>query len=195
MRDLVRLSLAGLAAAALVVAVHAGASAQQGAPAKQAPPPAAQQPPAPPPLKQIALTEKQIESLLAAQKEIDAATDKLPEGSADKPDPKLEAQLEAIVKKNGFADMDEYGTVYDNVALVMSGIDPKTKAFTEPPEALKKQIAAVQADPKIPAKDKKAALADMNAALKTVSNVQFPQNVTIVTKYYDRLSEVMQDNE
>jgi hypothetical protein len=77
----------------------------------------------------------------------------------------------------------------------MSGIDPKTKTFTEPPEALKKQIAAVQAEAKIPAKDKKAILDDMNEALKTVEPVKYPGNVTLVTKYYDKLGALMQDDE
>lgn len=170
---------------------------QQPAPAKQqaAPPKQAAAPEPPPPLKQIELTDKQIESLVATQKEMDAVTDKLPQGAADKPDPKLQAQLEGIAKKNGFTDMNDYGAVYDNVSLVISGIDPKTKTFTEPPEMLKKQIAAVQADAKIPAKDKKAILDDMNGALKTVEPVKFPANVTLVTKYFDKLSPLFQEDE
>lgn len=184
-----------IAAFALVAVVATNSSAmaqakQQAAPAKQAAPPQA-----PPPMKQMALTEKQIESLIGAQKEMDAITDKLPEGAADKPDPKLQAQFEGIVKKNGFADFNDYGAVYDNVSLVISGIDPKTKAFTEPPEMLKKQIAAVQADTKIPAKDKKAILDEMNAAMKSVAKVEFPSNVTLVTKYFDRLGPLFQDDE
>ena len=53
---------------------------QMAPPAKQqaAPPPQA----APPAIKQIALTEKQIEGVLAAQKDMDAITDKLPETPA-----------------------------------------------------------------------------------------------------------------
>jgi hypothetical protein len=195
MRDFVRFPIAVLAAGAFALFSSAtnGAMAQAPSPAaKQVP--AAQQP-APEPLKQIELNEKQIEALLAAQKEMDAVSDKLPAGAADNPDPKLQAQFDAIVKKNGFASFDEYGTVYDNVSLVMSGIDPKTKAFTEPPEALKKQIAAVQAEAKIPAKDKKAILDDMNEALKTVEPVKYPGNVTLVTKYYDKLGALMQDDE
>jgi hypothetical protein len=184
-----------LAAAAYSEPAFAQAKPQQPAPTKQAAPPKQAAAPAPAPLKQVELTEKQIESLLAAQKEMDAVTDKLPEGAADKPDPKLEAQLEAIARKNGFADMNEYSAVYDNVSLVMSGIDPKTKVFTEPPEALKKQIAAVQADAKIPAKDKKAILDDMNGALKALEPVKFPGNVTLVTKYYDKLGPLLQEDE
>ncbi|MFX6027753.1 hypothetical protein ABTE84_20605, partial [Acinetobacter baumannii] len=81
------------------------------------------------------------------------------------------------------------------VSLVMSGIDPKTKAFTEPAEMLKKQIAALQADAKIPAKEKKGILEDMNSALKSVEPVKFPGNVTLVTKYYDKLGPLFQEDE
>ncbi|MGD9839256.1 MAG: hypothetical protein AB7F72_17320 [Afipia sp.] len=204
MRLAVRTPIAALTVAAtcLLGAVAMTGSAfaqakQQPAPAKQqaAPPKQAAAPEPAPPLKQIELTEKQIESLIATQKEMDAVTDKLPQGAADKPDPKLQAQLEGIAKKNGFADFSDYGAVYDNVSLVMSGIDPKTRAFTEPPEMLKKQIAAVQADTKIPAKDKKEILEDMNGALKSVEAVKFPGNVTLVTKYFDKLGPLFQDDE
>ncbi len=194
MRDFIRPSIA-VAAIAAFAAFNAFAftgSAFAQAPAKQAAP---TPPPAPEPLKQIALTDKQVESLIAAQKEMDALTDKLPADAQDKPDPKLQAQLEGIAKKNGFADFNEYGNVYDNVSMVMAGIDPKTKAFTQPPEMLKKQIAAVTADPKIPAKDKKSILDEMNAAVKTTTDVQFPANVTLVTKYYDKLGPLLQDDQ
>ncbi|MES2168014.1 MAG: hypothetical protein V4458_13445 [Pseudomonadota bacterium] len=201
MRDAVRSPIAALTMAAAFMLAASSFSGPAFAQAKQQPAPAKQaaqpkQAPEPaPPLTQVELTEKQIEALLATQKEMDAATAKLPEGAQDKPDPKLQAQLEGIAKKNGFASFDEYGAVYDNVSLVMSGIDPKTKAFTEPPEMLKKQIAAVQADAKIPAKEKKTILEDMNGALKSVEPVKFPGNVTLVTKYFDKLGPLLQEDE
>lgn len=146
-------------------------------------------------MKQIPLTEKQIQSLLAAQQDMNAITDKLPEDAADKPDPKIQAQLDAAAKKNGFANYDEYGDVIANVSLVLSGIDPKTKAFSEPPVVLKKQIADVTADKNMPEKDKKAALEDLNETLKYTSNVQYPDNVTLVTKYYDKLNAALKEDE
>jgi hypothetical protein len=148
-----------------------------------------------PQVKQVALTEKQIQELIAAQQEMNAITDKLPEDADGKPDPKVQAQLEAVTKKHGFASYDEFSDVSTNVALVLSGIDPKTKTFSEPPVALKKQIAAVSADKNMPEKDKTAALADMNEALKYAVNVQYPDNVTLVTKYYDKLNAMMRDDE
>lgn len=178
MRSFFRAPIAALTL--FVFAASAGvASAQQ---AKQAPAPQD-----PPQLKQIQLTDKQVENLLAAQKDMDAISSKLPEGATE-PDAKTQAALEAAAKKNGFASYDEYGDVLDNVSLVLAGIDPKTKAFSEPPAMVKKQIDEVSADPKISAEDKKAALADLNAALKYTANVQYPDNIKIVTKHYDKLS-------
>jgi hypothetical protein len=50
--------------------------------------------------KQIKLTEKHIQGVMAAYKDMA----KLYEGmNSDKPDPQLEAQAAAIAKKNGFA--------------------------------------------------------------------------------------------
>jgi len=176
---------------ALAAAVVSGGSALAQA-AKDAPPAATEEMP---PVKQLALTEKQVQGVISAQKDMDAITVKIPEGAGDKPDPKVQAELEAVAKKNGFASYDEYSDVLDNIGLVMSGIDPKTKQFTQPPEALKAQIAALQADTKMAAKNKQAALAEMNAALKTTPTVQFPANVQLVTKYYDKLSELLQSDE
>ena len=116
---------------------------------------------------------------------------KIPQ-DADKIDPKLQAQFEITAKKYGFASYAEYDDVFNNVSLVMSGIDLATKAFTEPPEALKRQIAEVQADKKMSKEEKKQALEDMNEALKDAKPVEFKENVALVTKYLDKLGAIMQ---
>jgi hypothetical protein len=165
---------------------------------KQAPAPAAKQqtapPPAPPPMKQIALSEKQVEGVLAASKEIDAITDKIPQNA--KPDPKVDAQLDAVAKKNGFASYAEYNDVTDNISMVLAGFDPATKQYVGAEAVLKAQIAAVQAEKKMPAKDKKAALTEMNEALKTPAPaIENKGNIDLVTKYYDKLAVALQDDQ
>lgn len=193
------LSIAGLAA--LSAGGDAYAQAAKQAPAKQAAPaPAAAAPAAPvqdaPALKQIALTEKQVESVLAAQKDLDAITEKLPQDAPAKPDPKVVAQLDDVAKKNGFASYGEYSDVIDNIMLVLGGFDPKTKQYVGAEAVIKQQIAAVQADKKMPAKDKKAALDDLNGALKSPPPaITNKGNIDIVTKYYDKLAAAMQDDE
>lgn len=203
MRSTIRLAATAFTIAGLALAFTATSSqsvlaqaAKQQAPAKQAAPAPAAQPaePAPQPLKQIALTDKQVEGVLAAQKDLDAITDKLPQDAPPKPDPKITAQLDDVAKKNGFANYGEYNDVVENVMMVLGGFDPKTKAYVGPEAVIKQQIAAVNADKKIPAKDKKAALDELNGALKQpMPAVENKGNIDVVTKYYDKLTAAMQD--
>jgi hypothetical protein len=139
-------------------------------------------------IKQIKLTEKQVQNYIAAQGDLNAVTAKI---KGDKPDPKLVAELETAAKKHGFANLEELDNVSINVSLVMSGIDPKTKEFSQPPEALKKEIAAVNADKSIPEKEKKEILGELNQALKFAKPVQFPENVELIKKYYDKIEATM----
>jgi hypothetical protein len=144
-------------------------------------------------LKQMALTEKQIEGVLSAAKEMDPLTDKLPESG--KPDPKLLAQLDGVARKNGFASYDDYDNVVDNISLVLSGVDSATRKYVGTETVIKAQIAQVQADKKMPAKDKKEVLADLNDALKSPAPpIENKGNIDLVVKYYDKLADVLGDD-
>lgn len=142
--------------------------------------------------KQIRLTDQQVQGYIASSKEMTAATAKL-QGDSDKPDPKVIAQLEGIVKKHGFASLNQYDEVAANISLVFALIDPKTKAVMQPQELIRKEIAEVNADASIPAEDKKQTLAELNEALKSAQPVQFPENVALVKKYYDKIDATLQD--
>jgi hypothetical protein len=188
--------MAGLAIAMAALSsgdVLAQAKQQQAPPPKQAPAQAAP-PQQPPPLKQIALTEAQIQSVLAAAKEMDPIEDKIEDDA--KPDPKITAQLDGIAKKNGFASYADYNVVVDNINLVLGGFDTTTKKYVGPEAVIRAQIAEVQADKKMSAKDKKEALADLNDALKSPGPaLENKGNIDLVTKYYDKLSEALSDSE
>ena len=76
--------------------------------------------------------------------------------------------------------------------VCMSGIDPQTKKFTEPPEQIKKEIAALKADKTVPDAEKKDDLAELEAALKIAKPIQFKENIALVLKYFDKLSPLME---
>jgi len=177
-----------LSAASLASSGAAFAQAKQAAPAPQAAPAQA------PSLKQIALTDKQLDGVLAAQKDMDAITEKMSDNAA--PDQKVVAQLEAVAKKHGFASYDEYNNVVDNISLVLGGFDPATKKYVGTEAVIKAQIAQVQADKKMPAKDKKEALDELNEALKTPSPaIENKGNIDLVGKYYDKLVAALGDDQ
>ena len=162
------------------------------APPKQAAPAQAAPPPQEAPLKQIALTEAQVLGVLSAAKEMDPITEKIDENA--KPDPKITAQLDGIAKKNGFTSYDDYNTVVDNITLVLSGFDTASKKYVGAEAVIMAQIAEVQADKKMPAKDKKEVLADLNAALKSPQPaIANKGNIDLVTKYYDKLAEALSE--
>jgi hypothetical protein len=190
MREFIRPAAAALSIACLAASMSLISSTDVLAQAKQqmAPAPAAQQ--APPPVKQMALTDKQIEGVLSSSNEMDAITAKLPENAA--PDAKAIAQLDAVAKKHGFASFDDYSNVTDNIGMVMSGIDSASKKYVGNEAVLKAQIAQVQADKKMSPKDKKETLADLNDALKNPAPpIQNKGNIDLVIKYYDKLAASM----
>lgn len=195
MREFIRpvavtLSIACLAASVAVLSSDSALAQamKQMAPAQAAP---AGQPPA---VKQIALTDKQIENVIAAAKDMDALSAKIPENG--KPDPKLTAQFETTAKKYGFASYDDYESVIDNIGMVMSGIDPASKKYVGGAAVIKAQIAQVQSDKKMSAKDKKEALEDLNQALKAPEpTVENKGNIDLVVKYFDKLAAIMGDDQ
>ena len=143
-------------------------------------------------IKQIQLTEKHIEGFIAAQKDMSAVAAKMQGSTSDKPDPKIQAELQAIAMKHGFKDFNEYDDVAANIAMVMAGIDPQTKVFLEPRQAIARELDEVRNDKSIPEKEKKQMLDELNEALKVSQPVQFPGNIELVKKYWDKIDAVLQ---
>src|SRR6184192_3899896 len=141
-------------------------------------------------VKQIKLTEKNIQGFMASYDDIA----KLYYGAnPDKPDRKVDAQAAVIAKKNGFASLAQYEDVSTNITMIMSGIDPQTKKFTEPPEQIKNEIAALKIDKSVPEAEKQEGLAQLEAALKIAKPIQFKENIALVLKYFDQLVPFMQE--
>ena len=172
MQHMLRLTIAALVAVAF--AHFSGAALAQGST-----------------VKQIALTAKHIEGFIAAQKDMASVAEKM-QSNSDKPDPKVQAELESIAKKHGFASFQEYDDVAANISMVMAGIDPQSKAFTEPKVAIQKEIEEVQGDKSIPEKEKKQMLDELNEALKSAQPIANPGNIELVKKYYDKIDAVLQ---
>jgi hypothetical protein len=194
MREFFRPVAAALSIALLAASFAAITSDAARAQAKDQATPAQAAQDQPPTIKQIALTDKQIDAVLASQKDMDAVTDKLPENA--QPDPKVIAQLDVVAKKHGFASYDDYNNVVDNISLVLGGIDPATKKYVGSEAVIKSQIALVEADTKMNANEKKQALDNLNMALKAKEPaIENKGNIDLVVKYYDKLAALLgEDN-
>ena len=140
--------------------------------------------------QQMALTPALVDQFVAANKDVNAILDKLPDGT-DQPDPATLARLDTVAQKYKFTDYKQYDAVQSNIEIVMAGIDPQTKQYIGPESVIKKQIAQVEADKQVSAKDKKDTVDQLDAALPTIPKLQYPGNADIVVKSYDKLNETM----
>ena len=137
---------------------------------------------------QMKLTEKHVEGFIAAQKGVTAVVEKMQSAAfSGEANAKYRAELEAVTKRHGFKDFAEYEAVTANICLVMALIDPQTRVFTDPQLAIKKEIAKTTADKTIPDTEKKELLQELNQALKSAEPIQFPSNIEVVEKYYDKI--------
>jgi hypothetical protein len=138
---------------------------------------------------QIALTEQQIAGFIAVTPEITKVTEAL----RQEPDQKTLAQLDGIAKKGGFADYAQYEVVTANIALVLEGVDPETRKFTDPKQTIQNQIREVEADTAMKDDEKKDVLAELNEALSVIQPVNNPGNIALVEKHYDKLAPLIQE--
>ena len=175
-------SLAVLAVATLAVAVWANTGGSSTAQAPQRAPAAPA--PAPVPTKPVPLTDARIKSFLAAQKDLDAIGENEPEASA-------RAKQDAIAKKNGFADGAELDRVEESIEAVLTGIDGDTGKYVGAKTLLKRQIEEVKADKKMPAKERAAALKELNQALAEPIPEPPPGDIDVVVGHYKDIQAAM----
>lgn len=136
---------------------------------------------------QIVLTQQQVDGWIAVQSAVQAA-----QPTADAPDAKQLARLEAIVKKNGFAGIDEYEAVSENVAKVIVGMDPEKGTYVGAGPMIRKQIADVEADKTMRPAEKTAALDEAKAALAAAEAAPpSAGNIAIVSKSYGKLLQAV----
>ena len=63
--------------------------------------------------------------------------------------------------------------------------------FTEPAIAIKEEIQEVTANKALPAEEKKQMLEELNEALKSAQPIQFPSNIELVKKHYDKIDAAL----
>ena len=138
---------------------------------------------------QIKLTEKHVEGFIATQKGMSAVVEKMMQGAvfSNSANARYQAELKAVTKKHGFKNFAEYEAVAASISLVMAAINLQTKVFTDPPTAIEQELEDVIAANNIPNSEKKKLLRSLTLALKAARHIQFPTNIELVQKYYDKI--------
>ena len=137
------------------------------------------------------LSDPQVKSFIAAQPDLAAIASKI-QAAGDKPDPALQSELEGIAKKHGFKDFAELDDVAANISIVMAGLDATTGNFTDPVEALQKELEDVKKDESIPEADRKQLVDELSEAIKTTPPLQNKENIDIVKTHRAEIEKALQ---
>lgn len=142
------------------------------------------------PLKQIRLTETQVTSFISAQADL-AGISGEPQEAGDSPDGALQGELDGIAKKHGFASFSELNDVAANISIVMAGLDSQG-GFTDPVDALKKELEDVKADASLPDEDKKRLINELTEGIKTTPPLEHRENVDLVKAHRAEIEKALQ---
>lgn len=143
-------------------------------------------------IKQIKLSESQVKNFISAQPELAAVFPKVRDEGGDSITPALQTELDGIARKHSFASYEELDNVAANIAIVMAGIDANSGEFTEPLEALKKELADVTADKLISEGDKKKLTSALNAAISNTPKLEHLENVDLVKAHRVEIEKALQ---
>jgi hypothetical protein len=135
------------------------------------------------PVRQIELSEEKIVQYLAAKPALDAILAK----AAIAPEPRFMRLLNETARKNGFADYADYESVAVNIVWILTGIDPLSKKYVGVQPVTKAEAVILLSDKTLSPHDHKLRLDPLHAQMLTAAPAKFPANVTLVTKYYDKL--------
>lgn len=144
-----------------------------------------------PDVKQIKLTNEQVQNFISAQTDLAAIASKI-QAAGDKANPALQAELEGIATKHGFRDFAELDDVAANISIVMAGLDADTGAFVDPVEALHKEREGVEKDASIPDTDKKQLVDELTEAINTTPRLQYQENIEIVKAHRAEIEKALQ---
>jgi hypothetical protein len=87
-------------------------------------------------------------------------------------------------------DFAEYDEVAANILMIVAGINPRTRRYTDPQIAMKQKIAQIAADKSLAATDKKELLNEFGKRLNAAQPIQYPSNIELVKKYYDQIHPI-----
>ena len=139
-------------------------------------------------VRQVLLTNADVKNYIAAQRELVGIIFRMPEDRADLPGMKSGGQVELIVRQHGFSDLEAYNVVARNIALVLEGVDPRTRTFVGADAMLRRQLRDVEADSSATIEEKEAAKSELLAQMKAIAPIAFPENVGLVMR---NLNEIL----
>lgn len=141
-------------------------------------------------IKQVRLTEQHIRGFVEMQKVL-AEMAKTIDTEEKAREQNIAARLEDLAKQNSFGSFENFDVVASNITLVISGIDPDTGKYTNPKELMRADIADINKDTTLTDDERAELVKDLEEAIRTTPEVEFPENVELVRKFAREIEGVI----
>jgi len=141
--------------------------------------------------EQVQMTDARVKGYIAASPRLSELFDRM-DSAETSPDPKLDAELEAIARKHGFKSYDELENVGLNIGFVLSGINEEDGSFREPLEVLEEELTAVRQDPSLEPEERQQLIASIKETIQLTPKLKYLGNVDIVRANLKALLDLFQ---
>ena len=149
----------------------------------------------------VALTEAHLEGFIGVMPELRAIAARHDESddvdtlasnavSAIAKTQQTMAELDALLKKNGFKDAAEWGKVAASVAAAYNWLSEAD----DPEQAIENQIAELKAEPSLSEAQKAPLITSLQMQLSLIAEMKPPvENLALVARYRDKIAAVLEE--
>ena len=167
---MVRALVSSLAAAAMLLLFQSGARAQQA------------------PAQRIALNQSLLDSWLVVM----PAVIKLGKSdAAPQSDDEARPHMERICAEAGFSSYETCGEVIGYVGMIVSACDRRSQSFRDPIPLMRRELARLEADTKMPPEAKARAIADVKEILAVFPDGFPREHIALMNANRDRVFAVL----
>lgn len=148
-----------------------------------------------PEVVQMPLTDQILARFIDAQRKLLTLADEIEQAGDDaaRRDPDaMAAKLEEIAKSAGFESFAAFDRVAANITLVIAGIDPDTRTYTDPKITIREDMADVEKDDQLTDTERRELLEDLNDALRVTPDLEYPKNIDVIIANMDDLETVLE---
>ena len=144
------------------------------------------------PIKQLKLTEAQVKSFISAQPDLATVAPKLQEARRQHRARRCRPSSTASPRSTALRASMSSTASPPTSRSSWPGSIPRSGEFTEPVEALKKELSDVTADASIPDADKKQLMQELTEAISTTPRLEHIENVELVKAHRAEIEKALQ---
>ena len=136
---------------------------------------------------QVELDQSLVDKWLVAMPAVIKLGKSNPEFARPESDDAVRPQMERICAEAGFASYDQCGEVIGYVGMIVSACDRRTRSFRDPIPMMRRQLARLEADTRMPTADRQRAITEIQQVLAALPERLPDEHIRLLNANRDRI--------